>query len=248
MPVPEASVIIAAAGAGRRFAEIGGPLNGRTPEERPSKVFALLAGRPVLAHTLDCFARVPSVAEIVVALPADKVEWAKQTFSNPLTGGRRLRFVVGGSDRMESVSQALDATDRSTELVVVHDAVRPLIRREIIEQALHAAVEHGAAVVGRPVDHTVKAVAKDGRVIHTVPREGLWLAQTPQVFRREVLMQAYQHRGNLVGAVTDDAQLVEAMGQAVVMVPGDACNLKITTPEDLRICEMLLAAGWPFGA
>ena len=101
-------------------------------------------------------------------------------------------------------------------------------------------------MVGRPVDHTVKAVAEDGRVIETVPRRALWLAQTPQVFRREILSQAYARRKDVVGRVTDDSQLVEALGQTVRMVRGDTANLKITTPEDLRACEALLAAGWPF--
>ena len=246
MSVPQASVIIAAGGAGRRFAEAGGSPGGRTPRDQPGKVFALLAGRPVLAHTLDRFAGVASVLEIVVAVPAAQVEWAKQTFGDEIEGGRRLAFIAGGAERDESVATALEATDRGTELVAIHDAVRPLIRRALIEEALQTAVSHGAAVVGRPVDQTVKVVAGDGRILRTVPRDSLWLAQTPQVFRREVLMQAYQHRENLVGAVTDDAQLVEAMGQTVMMVRGDAGNIKITTPEDLRMCELLLAAGWPF--
>jgi 2-C-methyl-D-erythritol 4-phosphate cytidylyltransferase len=108
------------------------------------------------------------------------------------------------------------------------------------------AVEYGAAVVGRPIDHTIKTVAEDGLVAETVPRRSLWMAQTPQVFRREIITQAYGRRGDMVGSVTDDAQLVEAMGQTVMMVPGDAANVKITTPEDLRVCEAILAAGWPF--
>ncbi|KPK46734.1 MAG: hypothetical protein AMK72_09340, partial [Planctomycetes bacterium SM23_25] len=139
----------------------------------------------------------------------------------------------------------------------------------VIAEALRVAVEHGAAVVGRPVDHTIKAVADTAsasetrprqnvtqvvplypdvrRVGQTVPRQGLWMAQTPQVFRREIITQAYQRRGDMVGSVTDDAQLVEAMGQTVMMVRGDAANIKITTPEDLRLCGAILAAGWPFG-
>jgi 2-C-methyl-D-erythritol 4-phosphate cytidylyltransferase len=112
---------------------------------------------------------------------------------------------------------------------------------------MRVAVEHGAAVVGRPVDHTVKRVPDGRKVAETVARQLLWLAQTPQVFRREVITQAYARRAEVVGKVTDDAQLVEAMGREVVMVPGDAANFKITTPEDLRMCEAILAAGWPFG-
>jgi 2-C-methyl-D-erythritol 4-phosphate cytidylyltransferase len=174
------------------------------------------------------------------------VAWARETFGERITSGRPLIFVSGGEDRVESVAEALAASDGKTDLVVIHDAVRPLIRRTIIEEAMRVALERGAAVVGRPVDHTVKRVS-DGRLVaETVPREGLWLAQTPQVFRRVVIAQAYERRRHVVGQVTDDAQLVEAMGGRVAMVRGDAANVKITTSEDLRLCEALLEAGWPF--
>ena len=154
--------------------------------------------------------------------------------------------MAGGAERPESVARALAATDPATDLVAIHDAVRPMIRPEVIREALRAAAEHGAAVVGRPVDHTVKRVAADRRILATVPRHDLWIAQTPQVFRRAILAEAYARRGEVPGHITDDAQLVEALGREVVMVLGDAANLKITTPEDLKTCEALLAAGWPF--
>jgi 2-C-methyl-D-erythritol 4-phosphate cytidylyltransferase len=245
MTSPVASVVIAAAGLGVRYIEAG-PVARINGQPRPSKILALLAGRPVLAHVLDRFAAVEAVTEVVVAVPEDRVAWAAETFGDALPGGRRLVFVAGGGDRTESVARALGATDGGTELVVIHDAARPLIRPAVIEEALRVAIEHGAAVVGRPVDHTIKNVAGDRRVTQTVPRQTLWMAQTPQVFRREVILQAYARREDVVGAVTDDAQLVEATGQAVMMVLGDATNIKITTPEDLRACEALLAAGWPF--
>jgi 2-C-methyl-D-erythritol 4-phosphate cytidylyltransferase len=247
MPAPTASVIIPAAGEGRRFAE-GAAERWRMPlDQGVSKVLILLAGRPVLTHTLDRFAQVAAVAEVVVAVPPGKAEEMRQAFGDTLAGGRPLKFVEGGANRTESVARALAATDRGTELVAIHDAVRPMIRPAIIEEAFRAAIEYGAAVVGRVVDHTVKSVPDGRRVAETLPRAGLWLAQTPQVFRREVLVQAYNRRDDVVGLVTDDAKLVEATGQVVMMVPGDAANIKITTPEELRFCEALLAAGWPFG-
>jgi 2-C-methyl-D-erythritol 4-phosphate cytidylyltransferase len=243
MAAPKASVILAAAGAGRRFVE---GRAGAAPAE--DKVFAPLAGRPVLGHALEAFARVGAVAEIIVAVPADRVDGAREQFGESVDGGRPLAFVAGGESRPESVERALAATDEGTELVAVHDGARPLIRPAVIEEALRVAVEYGAAVVGRPVDHTIKMVAEDGRVTETVPRRRLWMAQTPQAFRREIITQAYARRGDMVGRVTDDAQLVEALGKPVQMVRGDAANIKITTPEDLRACEALLAAGWPFEA
>jgi len=240
MMLPRASAIIAAAGAGRRFVQAGGAADG------PPKVFADLAGRPVLAHVLEAFGRVAAVVEIIVAVPEDRLSWARETLGGLGRQGCRLTFVAGGAERTDSVDSAIEVSDQGTELVAIHDGARPLIRPAVIEEALRVAVEHGAAVVGRPVDHTVKMVAENGRVVETVPRRALWLAQTPQVFRREVLAEAYVRRNEVVGHVTDDAQLVEALGRPVQMVRGDASNLKITAPEDLRACEALLAAGWPF--
>lgn len=241
-----ASAIIAAGGAGRRFHATAAPADAPAAGRPPTKVFMPLAGRPVLAHTLERFAAVEEVLEVIVAVPAEWVDEARRTFGDSLGHARRLEFVAGGLDRCESVERALAATDWGPGLVAVHDAVRPLIRPEVIHDALRAAAGHGAAVVGRPVDHTVKRVDDEQRVLETVPRQRLWIAQTPQVFRRDVLTRAYAQRDR-AAAVTDDAQLVEALGQEVVMVLGDAANLKITTPEDLRMCEALLAAGWPFG-
>jgi len=246
MSSPRASVIIAAGGAGRRFVEARS--GGAADAASEAKVFVALAGRPVLAYVLGAFARVPAVAEAVVAVPDDRVAWARDTFGEALSDGRPLVFVAGGNRRTDSVERALAATNPETDLVAIHDAARPLIRSRVIQEAMGVAMEQGAAVVGRPVDHTVKRVNDDARVIETVPRRHLWLAQTPQVFRREVITQAYARRASVLGPVTDDAQLVEALGRTVCMVEGDGANLKITTPEDLRTCEALLAAGWPFEA
>jgi 2-C-methyl-D-erythritol 4-phosphate cytidylyltransferase len=247
MPAPAASVIIPAGGEGRRFAEGIAQRRGMAFAPGVSKVFIALAGRPVLAHTLERFGQVAAVAEVIVAVPAGKMEESRATFGDTISGGRPLKFVEGRTNRTESVARGLAASDRGTELVAIHDAVRPMIRPAVIEEAMRVAIEYGAAVVGRAVDHTVKSVPDGRRVAETLPRAGLWLAQTPQVFRREVLTLAYNRRDDVVGQVTDDAKLVEATGQAVMMVTGDAANLKITTPEELRFCEALLAAGWPFG-
>lgn len=241
--MPTASLIVAAAGRGVRFARSA---ESAGPEAPPTKVFAPLAGRTVLRQTLDCFAGVGAIVEAVVAVAEADVDRAREGVGAALGEGRPVKVVTGGAERLDSVAQALAQTDPGTELVIVHDAVRPLIRAAVVEEAMRVAVEHGAAVVGRLLDHTVKRV-REGRVVaETVPRENLWLVQTPQVFRREIIAQAYSRRGDVVGRITDDAQLVEALGRTVVLVPGDAANFKITTPEDLRLCEALLAAGWPF--
>jgi 2-C-methyl-D-erythritol 4-phosphate cytidylyltransferase len=241
--MPIASVIIPAAGLGRRFAAEAGASGA---EAAPTKVFAMLGGRPILARTVGRFLPIANVGEVVVAAPPGRADEAREACGVAGADAARLVVVEGGPERPESVARALEASDASTELVAIHDAVRPLIRGALIEEAFRTAVEHGAAVVGRPVDHTIKRIEGGTRVAQTVPRADLWLAQTPQVFRREIILQAYARRDQLVGYITDDAQLVEALGHPVVMVRGDAANFKVTTPEDLRLCEALLAAGWPF--
>jgi 2-C-methyl-D-erythritol 4-phosphate cytidylyltransferase len=243
--MPTASVILPAAGRGKRFVGADTAPRRASAEPAVTKVFAPLAGRPVLAHTLDAFLAVEAVVEILVPVPADALVWARDIFADAAPG-KRLLFLEGGEERTDSVARALEASEGKTELVLIHDAVRPLVRRAVIEEALQTALDHGAAVVGRPVDHTLKRVADGGVVAGTVSREHLWLAQTPQAFRREVIARAYSQRGRVVGKVTDDAQLVEAVGGQVVMVRGDAANVKITTAEDLRVCEALLTGGWPF--
>ncbi len=239
--MPDASVIIPAAGRGERFVRAAPA--GASPA---TKVLADLAGQPVLRHTLRRFLDVAAVRDVVVAAPKDRLDEVRAAVGDAGSGAVPVTVVAGGDDRLGSVAAALEATDGGTEVVVVHDAVRPLIRPAVIEEAMRVAVESGAAVVGRMVDHTVKRVGDRHMVLETVPRQGLWLAQTPQAFRREVIARAYARRGEVVGPVTDDAQLVEAMGFEVAMVAGDAANFKITTPEDLRMCAALVAAGWPF--
>jgi 2-C-methyl-D-erythritol 4-phosphate cytidylyltransferase len=151
--------------------------------------------------------------------------------------------VDGGPERFDSVANALARVPPTVDLVAVHDAVRPLGTATLVDAVFAAAARHGAAMPAVPVADTLKRVdPATNRISETIPRAGLWQAQTPQVFRRDWLVEAYARRGELGAAITDDAQLIEAIGHAVVVVPGSPANFKITTKEDLELAEAVLKA------
>lgn len=228
------SVILPAAGLGTRMASSAGDF----PSER--KQFLLLQGSPVLIHTIRRFQACPSVSEIVVALRAEDIQsfeasLAAEGFSKP------VRAVAGGDSRQESVHNALQSLSADVDLVAVHDAVRPLVSVEHIEQVIQKAAATGAAILGIvPVD-TVKQVHLH-EVRATIPRERLVLAQTPQVFRVSLLREAFERAlaDGFIG--TDEASLVERLETvAVSVVPGSEWNIKITRSPDLVLAEFLLA-------
>lgn len=198
------------------------------------KAFVVLAGRPMLEWSLDALRRVPAIERIVVALPPGAVVPAG-------TIG-----VVGGAERSHSVRAALEAAGAGPddEPVVVHDAARPLVTAELFEQALGALAAHDcdAVVAAARVTDTIKrADGEDLRVAETLDRAALWAVQTPQVFRRAALARALAQPDAALAAATDDAGLVEQAGGRVHVVESPAGNLKVTTPTDLRLAELLLS-------
>jgi 2-C-methyl-D-erythritol 4-phosphate cytidylyltransferase len=213
------AVLIPAGGVGAR-------LGHRTPKQ-----FLALGGGPILTATVEHFARHPAVEAIVVAAPATGVERAHRALRG-LRRRRSITVVAGGATRQESVWRALQAAP-AADIVVVHDAVRPFLTRALIDAVVKAAHESGAAICALPIAETVKRV-RNGEVEATVDRAGLWAVQTPQAFRMALLREAHEKalRDGVVG--TDDAALVERLGQRVKVVRGLEGNLKITTPEDLR--------------
>ena len=226
-------VIIPAAGLGSRMA---GPATGKaTPKQ-----FTDLNGTPILIHTLRKFAEAPEVSEIVIALRKSEAEnfeprLKQERFSKP------VRIVEGGEHRQESVANALKAISAAKEdLVLVHDAVRPFVDHEVIDNVIQAAARHGAAIAAVPAIDTIKQVDRtaEGAVVNaTIPREHVVLVQTPQGFRFHVLKQASDEaeRDGFTG--TDEASLVERMGHPVSVVMGSPRNMKITTPADLELAE-----------
>jgi 2-C-methyl-D-erythritol 4-phosphate cytidylyltransferase len=200
----------------------------------------LLEGSPILLHTIRKFVSSPAVSEIVVALRAEDLEWVRdllerETFAKP------VRLVEGGDSRQESVENALATLSPGSELVAVHDAVRPFIEHAVLEKVFAEAQETGAANVGIvPVD-TVKQVHRN-KIRQTIPRERLILAQTPQVFRFDLLKQAFAKAREDGFAGTDESSLVERLEQVEVsVIPGSDRNIKITKPSDMDLARLFLA-------
>ena len=219
--------IIAAAGAGTRMAS-----------DRP-KQFLLLAGTPVIIHTLKVFEQCESINEVIVVLPA--AESAGFLSLAAKYGLRKVaRVVPGGATRADSVKRGLTTIRAATaEIVAVHDGVRPFVTVEEIDAVVAAAQADGAAILAAPVTDTIKQVV-DGRLVKTLDRGGLRRALTPQCFRYDVLRQAYQAADITDPSVTDESVLVEELGHPVSIVEGSARNIKITTAEDLAIAEAIV--------
>lgn len=212
------------------------PAGGRGRRMGAKKQGLLLLGRPVLCWTVEAVEAAPTLAGVVVAVPAEDVD----AWREALSGCRKLRAVVaGGEERQESVRRGLAAVPAEAELVAVHDGVRPCVTAELVERLVAEARRYGAAVAALPVVETLKR-GREGRVVETVDRDGLWAVQTPQVFRADLLREA--HRRAAAGGVraTDDAALVEGLGAEVRLVPGLPGNVKITRPEDLALAEAIL--------
>jgi 2-C-methyl-D-erythritol 4-phosphate cytidylyltransferase len=224
MPV---SVIIPAAGFGERMgATIG-------------KQFLLLAGKPILVHTLERFQACAMVDEIIVSTQRSSfslIEEIKKTYV--LT--KLKEPVEGGQRRQDSISNALRVVDPRSEIVVVHDAVRPFVHLKEITQSIETATYYGASIVAVRAKDTMKLAATDGRVEKTLNRSSLWSAQTPQTFKKQLLFDAYAHAEKFNITATDDSFLIEQLGVSPIIVEGSYENIKITTPDDLLLAELLV--------
>lgn len=224
------AVIIPAAGRSSRF---GG---------REKKPFVALDGRPVWLRATELFWTRDDVTRVYLVIsPEDREEF--RTRFGHLLAFANAEIVEGGTERFDSVANALARVPDSVEFVAIHDAVRPLTPPAVVDAVFAAAQEHGAAMPAVAVADTLKRVDPEtNRITATVPRAGLWQAQTPQVFRRDWLAEAYERRGELAEAITDDAQLIEALGRDVLVVPGSPLNFKITSREDLDLAAAILKA------
>jgi 2-C-methyl-D-erythritol 4-phosphate cytidylyltransferase len=226
--VPSFAVILPAAGKSSRF---------RDPHYK--KPFVPLDNRPVWLHAAEKFTNRSDVQQtLLVISPEDREAFQSKIGANAALLG--IEIVDGGAERTDSVANALARVRADIDFVAIHDAARPCIADEWIDAVFAAAVKDGAAILGVPISGTLKRVAGDRSIAETVSREGLWEAQTPQVFRRQLLIDAYARRGG--PPATDDAQLVERLGHKVTVVAGSAMNLKITTKDDLRLAGAILKA------
>jgi 2-C-methyl-D-erythritol 4-phosphate cytidylyltransferase len=218
------AAIVPAAGAGKRFGAKG------------NKIFQRVGDQPVFIRTLELFTSREDVCDVQLVVSADDMAEMKERFGGHL-GFMGVRLTQGGETRPQSVKNALANLPPEAEYVCVHDAVRPCVSPLWVDAVFAEAVKSGAAILAYPVHGTLKKVSGTGVIDETVPRSGLWEAQTPQVFRRDLLLKAYE--GDL-SHVTDDAQLVEALGHPVRVVLGDPRNVKITTPGDLALASAVI--------
>lgn len=201
------------------------------------KAFVTIGNRSLLSRVLQTIAGIEGVEEVVIAVPAGEKKTARAQANS---AGLRIPMKVteGGATRQDSVRRALALTSAEAELIVVHDAARPFATAAMFSACLTAASQSGAAVAAIPVTDTLKQV-ENGTIVATIPRAGLWQAQTPQAFRRELLVRAHEAAANEQIEATDDAHLCAGLGLAVQVVQGSALNFKITTRDDLRTGESI---------
>jgi 2-C-methyl-D-erythritol 4-phosphate cytidylyltransferase len=221
------AVILPAAGSSSRF------------KDKEKKPFAQLDGRAVWLRCAELFVTRDDVLQCIIVVSKNDQEMFRRRYGANLAF-MNVQIADGGSERFESVANALNLLQPEAEYVAIHDAVRPCLTDTLIDAVFATAVTNGAALLALPIADTIKRV-DGGRVVkETVSRQGLWLAQTPQVFRRDWLLEAYAKRGTLGREITDDAQLMEAAGHKVFAVEGAATNIKLTTKNDLFLAEAIL--------
>ncbi len=224
--------VIVAAGDGTRIGK-------KTP-----KPYLPIAGRPMILHTLDRFVSSRTVNKVILVTGEREVTKCKELVgSDPRLSKLECIVERGGPRRQDSVGRGLARLDDDCEVVVIHDGARPFVSAAIIDRCVDAAFRVGAVVVGVPVEDTIKVVSAKGEVQQTPPRDTLWKIQTPQVFRVEVIREAYERAVAEGVDATDDAMLVERLGRGVTVLKGDNSNFKVTFPEDLLLAEMLVSTG-----
>jgi len=224
------TAVIPAAGTGVRM---GGPV---------AKPFLLLGGIPLLARTLLRLARSQVIDAYVLVVPPGSEETCAKAVVAAYGLPATSRIVAGGAVRQASVLAGLQALPPGTDLVLVHDAARPCVPVCVVRATVEAAARDGAAVAAMPATETVKEARPDGRILRTLPRESLWIAQTPQAFARRIILEAHAAATADGFLGTDDAALVERLGRPVTLVPGSPENIKVTHPADLEVAARLLAA------
>jgi 2-C-methyl-D-erythritol 4-phosphate cytidylyltransferase len=221
------AVILPAAGQSSRF------------KDKEKKPFALLDGRAVWLRSAELFVTREDVCQcIIVVAPSDQEVFRRRYTAN--LAFMNIQIANGGAERFESVANALALLKPEAEYVAIHDVARPCLADELINAVFDKAAKTGAALLAVPVTDTVKRVDGQHLVQETVARQGLWLAQTPQVFRRDWVVEAYAQRGKLAQEITDDTQLVETAGHKVHVVDGSSTNVKITTKADIYLAEAVL--------
>ncbi|MFP3979884.1 MAG: 2-C-methyl-D-erythritol 4-phosphate cytidylyltransferase [Desulfobacterales bacterium] len=224
-----AYAIIVAAGCGKRM------------QSPISKQFLELGNIPILVRTLRVFVRHPRIAGIFLVVPEKEMDYCRSRILPEVEGGTDLRMVAGGARRQDSVYQGLLAVSEPGRIVVIHDGVRPFVGPELITACIGGAEQLGACIAGIPASDTVKRVRPENQIRETLAREEIWLAQTPQAFRWELIKKAFDKAIADGFSGTDDASMMEHIGRPVRMIEGSRQNIKITTPADMELAAAFLA-------
>lgn len=208
---------------------------------KEKKQYMVIGDRPVLAHTLLAFEKCHLIEESFVVIPEGDDRFCRKEIIEPLKLTKPVRLVSGGPTRQASVYEGLKAMGDRFDLVVVHDAVRPLVKTEQIVDCVKTAEQYGGCILATGATDTVKTVNDNDQVVVTMKRFLIRMAQTPQAFHYDLIVKAHETAVEEAYVGTDDAQLLELVGEVVKVIPGDPYNIKITRPEDLVIAEALLS-------
>ncbi len=222
------TAIIAAGGSGTRM---GIDFN---------KLFLSIEEKPIIAYTLDAFENCRSVDNIVIVASEKDFKFIKEIVE-AFEYEKVSDIVIGGATRQESVRKGLMALSDDCDIVLIHDGARPLVTEQSILNCIEETIKNGAAALGTPVKDTIKSSDNDGYIKDTVPRDGLYLIQTPQGFDRNLIIDAHNYAIENNLDATDDCKLVETMGKKVAIVPSESSNIKLTTPDDYFMISALLA-------
>jgi len=224
----EFAVILPAAGQSSRFGDM-----------KQKKIYSELLGRAVWLRAIEPFVNREDVGQMILAIaPEDRELFERRYRAN--VAFMNIKVIEGGKERSDTIARALEVVDPQCEYIAIHDAARPCLSTELVDAVFAAAREHGAALLAVPVADTIKRVNTEQLTTDTISREGLYLAQTPQVFLRRLLFKAYAQRSRISHKVTDDCQLVEALGHRCAVVEGSPLNIKITKPMDLKLAAAIL--------
>lgn len=223
------SVILVGAGLGLRM---GGAIK---------KPFLQIHGKPIFLHTIERFARIDKIREIIFVAGETEIKSLRETWQDALDSCKVKKIVTGGKRRQDSVYNGLCQIEANTDMVLIHDIVRPLVRQEHIEGVIQKVKETRSAILAAPMKATVKEAGNNLIIRRTIPRSSLWMAQTPQGFEKNLILSVFHRFQNTDREFTDDAEMVETAGYPVSIVPGTDENIKITTQEDIRLAEAFLA-------
>jgi len=231
----KAAAIITAGGLGKRF-------GGKEGEALP-KQFIPLSGKPVIVYSIESFESSELIREIILVVPDAWIDYTKSEIVDKFHLSKVTKIIAGGTQRQQSVENGLNALSNKPEIVVIHDAVRPFVTLDIIEEVVAEVSKSDGAIAAIPATDTLKKSSPEQNIENTVPRDNIWFAQTPQAFRYGTLKEAFEKAAQDGYLATDESQLLEKLGMEVKLVKGSKYNIKITTPEDLEMGELILKTG-----